>query len=230
MNTLAEYMDYINAHREQVLGNLDQESIDAYVFLSRRFHECDVSNDMLFQSRFRTFYRLDSAGLTKEFKTEFFLMLQARRGANPVDLRILVDHFYLIPRIKGDNTLQFSFVTKLAHTINPSYPIYDNEVANAFAFRWPVYGSFEHRLDRLLGFYEWLRSAYATILLGNLMSQTAQGFRTKFPEQNPYIPDIKVLDFLFWSTGKLIRTRQLVDVPNHVFEPARRPRNFRPAQ
>lgn len=221
MNTLAEYASYLNERRAQLLENLDPESIDVYVFLSRRFAECDASRDRVFQFLFRSFYRMDSAGLKTEFKTKYFKMLQEHRRRDDVDLRGLAKVFYEIKRRKEDKSLQFSFVTKLAHTINVSYPIYDNEVASAFAFRWPVNGTLDQRLDRLMGFYEWFRLAYATILSENLMGPTVQGFRTKFPEQTPFIADIKVLDFLFWSTGKLIRTGKLIASPNHVFEPIR---------
>lgn len=218
MNILAEFTTYIDTHRDRVLDNLDPASIDVYVFLSKRFGECDVSKDRLFQFLFRSFYRLDSAGLTKEFKTEYFKMLQGLRGADAVDLQALAQRFHEFPRLKGDKSLQFSFVTKLAHTISVSYPIYDDEVANAFAFTKPASGEFQTRLARFLTFYAWLGSAYSTVLTNGLMSQTVQDFRTKFSEQVPYLADVKVLDFIFWSTGKLIRKKQLTAVPNRVFD------------
>lgn len=231
MNTLAEYADYLNERRDLIIENLDPESLDVYVFLSTRFSECDASRDRVFQFLFRSFYRLDLAGLTGEFKNEFFKKLQEHRGGNAVDLRGLAKHFYEIKRLKKDKSLQFSFVTKLAHTIDPSYPIYDDEVANAFAFSRPHYGeNVDSRLNRFLEFYEWLRETYSAILSGGLMDHTMRDFRAGFPEQEPFLPDVKVLDFIFWSTGKLIRTQKLVDAPNHVFEPARRQRRVRPAE
>jgi hypothetical protein len=72
VNTLEELAGYIDTHRDQVIENLDPESIDVYVFLSRRFSEVDISKDRLFRFVFRSFYRMDSAGLTDEFKTEYF--------------------------------------------------------------------------------------------------------------------------------------------------------------
>jgi len=224
VNSLVEYANYIDTHRVRVIENLDPESIDVYVFLSKRFDICDVSKDLLFQSRFRSFYRLDSAGLTKEWKTEYFNVLQALRGRDSADLRTLAFNFYLIPRIKGDNSLQFSFVTKLAHTLNASSPIYDKEIASAFAFSWPIYGLLDNRMDRLLKFHEWLKSAYSSIIADGLMSNTMHAFHAKFPDKVSSLADVKILDFIFWSAGKLIRTGQLPDPPNHVFEPARRRR------
>lgn len=133
--------------------------------------------------------------------------------------------FHKIPRLKGDNSLQFSFVTKLAHTINISYPIYDEEVARAFSFTKPSSGTFETRLEKLLTFYAMLRLAYSDILAECLLSETIQAFRAKFSEQTETMHDVKVLDFFFWSAGKLIRTNQLTAAPNRVFDLARRKRH-----
>lgn len=220
LHKLREYADFVNDNRDQILDNLSQTSIDAYVYLSNRFNACDVSQDLPFQSRFRSFYGLNAARLTEAFTAEYFNVLQALRGTDSLDLRLLVFQFYVIPNAKGQNTLQFSFVTKLAHTINASYPIYDDEVATAFAFNRPAYGSFEHRLNRLMRFYETLKATYMRILNDGLMASTMQAFHARFPEQASHLPNIKLLDFTFWSTGKLIRTKQLTDAPNRVFEPA----------
>jgi hypothetical protein len=222
MNTLEELGSYVDTHRDQVLENLDPEFVDKYVFLSKRFGECDVSKDRDFQSVFRSFYSLDSAGLTDAFKTEYFKTMENVRGSAAVDLKALSEKFYEIPRLKGDKSLQFSFVTKLAHTINVSRPIYDRKVANAFGFTPPVSPDPQARLGRLLDFYEWLKGAYGTIHKDRLMTQTIQAFRSKFSAQAPDLGDVKVLDFIFWSVGKLIRTKNLTAVPNRVFDPARR--------
>ena len=74
------------------------------------------------------FYRLDNAGLTPEFKSKYFMLLEESRNLPEVYLRNLVKELYAIPNLKGQQSLQFSFVTKLANTVNRQYPIYDSEV------------------------------------------------------------------------------------------------------
>ncbi|MGD0008130.1 MAG: hypothetical protein ABSE93_06255 [Terriglobia bacterium] len=208
-HALDEFASYIDTRRDQVLENLDPKSVNAYVFLSKLFRERDVSKDQEFQSAFRSFYRLNAAGLTDAFKTEYFRTLENLRGSETIDLKALSGKFYLIPTRQGKNTLQFSFVTKLAHTVNVSYPIYDTEVAHAFEFTRPVSGNYQTRLNQLLEFYEGLREAYGAILKNRLMTQCILAFRTKFFAQAPQLDDVKVLDFIFWSAGKLIRKGQL---------------------
>lgn len=107
----------------------------------------------------------------------------------------------------------------MAHTINASYPIYDDRIAKAFAFSRPAAdNSFNRRLDSFMAFYGRLREAYAQILAEGLLNPALTDFRTKFPEQVPFLPEIKIVDFIFWSTGTLIRDGMFPNVPNQVFD------------
>ena len=63
---------YIENDADAILQTLSRESIDVYRFLSERFITFDPKDDAVFQFVFRSFYRLDNAGLTPEFKERFF--------------------------------------------------------------------------------------------------------------------------------------------------------------
>jgi hypothetical protein len=156
--------------------------------------------------------------LSRAFKTAYFRTLQAQRREGDVDLAGLTRRFYQLRTLRGHKSLQFSFITKLAHTINPAYPIYDREVATTFGFRSPVTGRFDAKLDRLLAFYEWLRRTYAEILAQRLMAPCIEAFRTAFPGHTPAVLEVKILDFLFWSVGKLQRQNRLRDSPRRGFD------------
>ena len=56
-------------------------------------------------------------------------ILESSRGASQVDVDAVVRELYGILNSRGRRALQYSFVTKLAHTANSSYPIYDALVA-----------------------------------------------------------------------------------------------------
>jgi hypothetical protein len=90
-------------------------------------------------------------------------------------------------------------------------------VATAFAYRNPRGGPFDARLGRLLAIYAWLRRTYAEILAQRLMALCIEAFRDTFPEQGREIPDVKILDSLFWSAGTLLRQGRLTHAPNRVF-------------
>jgi hypothetical protein len=213
MATINDLAEYIDEHCDRILERLDTESVDVYVFLCDRFAASDVMEDRIFQFVFRSYYRLDSAGLTSEFKITYFKKLQALRTFKVIDLRCLLMEFFPIPTLQGNRSLHFSFVSKLAHTINPSYPIYDSQVRKVFGFALPNYGRVESRIDKLLTFYSRLQSTYARITAGGLMRQTICSFETRFPAHCAKLSSTKVLDFIFWSTGKLIEDGKLEAPP-----------------
>lgn len=138
---------FIEQNADSIVRDIGRESIDVYRFLSDRFLQSNVSSDTIFQFVFRSFYRLDNAGLTDIFKTRYFELLEANRRNESIDLTSIVTELYEFPNRKSHNTLQFSFATKLANTVNCSYPIYDSKVGLMFDFQVPgSYKAFEVRL------------------------------------------------------------------------------------
>lgn len=214
MSSIEDLMTAVEANRVQVIDALDAESPAVYAFLMNRFAHSDVSQDPIFQFVFRSFYRLDLGGLTRDFKSEYFATLQRLRGASTVDLAELAARFHAFPTLRGSNALQWSFLSKLAHTIDPSSPIFDAEVATLFAFRRPASGSIAERLDTYTEFHRKLCSTYRTIIENGLVRQTIQLFRTRFPMYASAVGETKTLDFIFWSAGKLLRRKQLPGAPN----------------
>lgn len=194
----------INKNASEIVGNIAPESIDVYLFLSKQFKEKGVCENYLFQFVFRSFYRIDNAGLTPEFKDRYFELMEEAKSSGQIDLTYLAKDLYSYPNRKGSNTLQFSFISKLANTVDPSYPIFDSEIGGLYGFRTPYnYKEFEIRLSEYLNFYEKLISDYNKILKENLLDVAIKEFESVFSPTNKPIPDVKKLDFLLWSAGKL---------------------------
>jgi len=118
----------LRAQRE-ILANLNQESIDVYKFLQAEFSKGDVTKNHLFQFVYRSFYRLDNAGLTPEFKMRYFELMESSRGKQPFDIEIILCELEKFPRIKekkkGEEkgSFQFSFATKLIKPKSRRLPI-----------------------------------------------------------------------------------------------------------
>ena len=194
----------IETNAEEIVTAIGRESVQVYEFLSETFARGSVAENCVFQFMYRSFYRLDNAGLTPDSKREYFVLLEGARNVSEVDLPGLTRKLFAIPNRKGHQSLQFSFVSKLANTVNPRYPIYDAEVASVFSFRAPYnYKTFDVRLSEYMAFYNRLRGIYATILDDNLLRGPRQMFREIYVAPVEKIPEVKVLDFLFWSAGKL---------------------------
>lgn len=196
----------IDTNANKIVHLIGQESVDVYRFLSKRFREQDPKGDRVFQFIFRSFYRLDNAGLTDEFKTKFFELLSIAKTEQQADISEIVRSLFDIPNRKGQASLQFSFATKLAATVEPTSPIYDAEVASVFGFRAPYnYKPFEQRLSEYTSFYTKLKSLYQTIIDKDDLKEARAMFRSQYQCTESDVPETKVLDFIFWSAGKLSR-------------------------
>ncbi len=194
----------IEKNSEEIVRAIGHESVEVYRFLSDEFSRGSILENFVFQFTYRSFYRLDSAGLTPEFKQKYFVLLEKARNQPDVDLTGIIRQLFEFPNHRGHQSLQFSFSSKLANTVNPHYPIYDAEVAKVFGFRAPYnYKTFDVRLSEYLTFYTWLRDIYLEIINLGALQRPRELFRNIYAAPPDWMPEIKVLDFIFWSAGKL---------------------------
>lgn len=201
MEKIREISNWIDNHSIEILKNIDQESVDVYNFLKKEFNKSNVNENYLFQFVYRSFYRIDNAGLTPEFKKEYFKILEQYRNEKQFDFETVLRRLFSFPNRKGQKTLQFSFVTKLFNTIDDSMPIYDSEVAKIFSLSRPYQSEFEIKLDKYLDQFEIIQKGYEQIIEQNLLPITISLFDQVFKDNN--LSEIKKLDFIFWSAGKI---------------------------
>jgi len=196
----------IEENPETIVRGIGAEAVSVYTFLAREFGKGSVVTNHVFQFLYRSFYRLDNAGLTPQFKSRYFVLLDECRDSPSIALEHLTRELYEHANLKGQQSLQFSFVTKLANTANREYPIYDAEIARVFGFRTPYnYKPFENRLSEYMTFYEGLRKLYGGILRDNKLAKARALFHKIYRTSPQVVPEVKVLDFIFWSAGKLSR-------------------------
>ncbi|RNI32247.1 hypothetical protein EFA69_02660 [Rufibacter immobilis] len=199
-------VDFINQNAVAIINNLDKESIDVYNFLQKEFQQSDVEKNLVFQFLFRSFYRLDNAGLTPDFKSEYFRIMQEERSKTVIDLESALDRLYNFKNRQDNKSFQFSFVTKLFNTIDNSLPIYDSEVARVFGLCRPYQKDFKIKYKRLKEQLDLITEAYNAIISENLVHPAISLFDSKF--KNHQLSDMKRLDFIVWSAGKVMSKEQ----------------------
>ncbi|MBB2482484.1 hypothetical protein H5P36_20135 [Bacillus sp. APMAM] len=195
----------INENAKSIISNLEEESVSVYFFLYQEFLKGDVTLNPIFQFVYRSFYRLDNAGLTPEFKTTYFELMQQYRNEPSIDPVEIVNKLYSYKRRKGDHSIQFSFTTKLINTIDPKYPIYDSEVARVFQFSTYHLKDIDKKIARYLQQQDIIIHTYSRIIKEKLLEKPIAQFDTRF--NNYELPLTKKLDFIFWSYGKLLRLK-----------------------
>lgn len=197
---LSTIITWIEFNAGTILTGLD-ESIAVYNFLQARFQQKeDITKDLLFQFVFRSFFRLDNAGLGAPFKTRYFELMEECRDSPSFNFASVLRPLYDIETLKGKNSFQFSFATKMLSTIDPQRPVYDREVARMFGYKQLPGGEFDDKLKICLDRYQHIEDSYRQILSDKLLPATFSAFDEAFPQHN--LSAVKRLDFIFWAAGK----------------------------
>lgn len=201
MKKLENIIEFIESNSTEIIENIESESVEVYNFLKEQFEKSNITENFLFQFVYRSFYRLDNAGLTPEFKTEYFKILEENRNNKIFHFDEILKRLYDFPNRKGQNTFQFSFATKMLNTIDNKMPIYDSEIAKMFSVSRPNATNFEKKLDAYLDQLNLVQESYQQIINHHLLPNVSERFDEKFKSHN--LDDMKKLDFIFWSAGKI---------------------------
>jgi len=140
----------IEEKQKSILSNLNSENMAVYIFLKNEYAKGKILDNFVFQFVFRTYYRLDNAGLSDGIKRRFFELLDQKQ----INLETILSELYEIPTLKGKKTIQFSFATKLLHTINSNKPIFALEISRVTNIR-PT-GSGEAKIHSCIERYDFL--------------------------------------------------------------------------
>lgn len=206
--TSAEIVQIIRDNKLAIFNKLYKESIEVYIFLMKTFQETqDVTNNGVFKFLFRSFYRLDNAGLSPEFKEEYFQILQELRDqiecSNDTIISISnrLDQFI---RLNNTKSFQFSFISKMLNTIDVNSPIWDSEVRLVFKFstiqpKLPL----NEKIKMAIGQLTYMKDVYKEIEDSNELNIIIQEFDKKYGAKAMSFN--KKLDFILWSAGKILK-------------------------
>ena len=202
-----EIIELIKNNKISIFNNLDVESIEVYKFLVNRFKETeDISKDEVYKFLYRSFYRIDNAGLTKEFKNEYFKILQEYRIVTKysndtiISIANRLDPFI---RLNKKKSFQFSFISKMLNTINVDSPIWDSEVRLVFKFNnIQSKLSLDEKIKMAIEQLEYMKIVYKQIEESNALNLVIQEFDKNYDIE--VMSFNKKLDFILWSCGKII--------------------------
>jgi hypothetical protein len=204
MRSDVDLLDSLLQSQGVIIETLRQEEIDVYLFLADRYQATsDIRTDHIFQFVFRSYYRLDNAGLTDAFKDLYFETLAECRKGSRIELPLLCRRLYDIPNRKGQKTLQFSFATKLVSMADKELPIFDLYVAKAYRFVAPQTDrGLDARIEAYMTFYEHLRTS------ANWLKQQPDYCRFLDNVGNARrgwerLTEARKTDFLLWTAGKV---------------------------
>jgi hypothetical protein len=203
----------INQNIDLILTTLDYHlAIETHLSILRRFNQGDVRHDTSFHLDYRRYWGLNAARLSETFCLAYFDLMEGLRTNHNIDTETVVRHLYQLPtHKKGRQSLQFSFASKLVHTLDPHKPIYDSLVADFYFFRPPDPNKeLDFRLRSLSTFYRFLCHEYERVLEQALLEPSILRFRQIQGVDENYT-DEKIIDTLIWQFVTLLRKGALTD-------------------
>jgi len=178
------------------LGNR-KDDIDRYFYITSVFAQNEpISGNEEFKKKYKSFYVMRTAGLSQQHFDKYFELLDRREN----NLETILNELYEIKTLKNQNSLQFSFATKLLHTLDNNLPIYDNLVKKTLGLPDPynVQDSPYKKTKKLLAYYANLKMIYRQLLAEAPIKRIIDDIRKKFGWTANQINDVKILDFILW--------------------------------
>lgn len=210
MRNLIELSEWVNDNSTKIIKLIPQKGVNNYLIIGEHFLKGNVSNNKEFQDVFKSFYGLNIAYLTKQFDDSYFMKFDNYRGQIITEETInsFLEEWYNILNSRERNTVQFSFLSKLLHTIDNDKIVYDKWVRILFELKnvSSTKGfSFQEKVNIYYDQYQQLQNAYKVLIDSGNLDSTVVKFEKCFP-QAIGISNVKKLDFIFWKAGKLWNT------------------------
>lgn len=189
----------ISKNQQVVIGAIPNQQITEYEWLLQKVEQAETHR---YQIRYRKFWGMQ--GVNSAFYSAYFSALKAARAKLP-SLSALCQrlHPFSTRNTKQNTltTLQFSFISKLRHSINPHLPIFDSRVTRLYLFREPSISlPLRVRIQGLVLFQRFLAREYGREKNG-ILAPIIAAFRHKFEPQHH--TDTKIIDWLIWAFVEL---------------------------
>ncbi len=196
----------INDRSEVILAELERISdMPRYLELQRWAWHVNAATDRPFQLAYRDYWRMNVASLSDDYYGRYFARLETLKHEDSFDIDANLRELAVIPDRAGRSSLQFSFATKLLHTVNPTAPVYDTAAASFYFFVPPAADkAMAARLDELVSFYAFMRHEYHRVIREDLLLPAIGRLRDRF-DVGAEMPDERAVDLLIWSTVSLLR-------------------------
>jgi len=155
-----------------------------------------------FRILFTSFYGLNAAGLTDNFRDRYFDILfgVSVEGDGEPNAAAIVERLYDIRNRQGQRTLQFSFVSKLVSIHREGRPIYDRHVLKFFHRRDPAERKKSDRISWYVGFLNDVAANYGAWAQDVRVIPIVDRLKAR-DERLAGCHVVRLMDFLVWKVG-----------------------------
>jgi len=177
--------------REEIIAAIERarKGIGQYLDIMTMFPTVDVSTNRTFQRQFNHFYRIKQR--SEGWYAEYYSFME-RGKRNPPRFEEVLDHLHATL-----GRYEPSFSSKLAATLTPDEPVWDQYVIRNTGQRPPSYSS-PHKFEQAKTVFQEVRRWYRERLESSEGRLIIEIFR-ELMDQHNQITDVKKIDFVLWQ-------------------------------
>ncbi len=187
-------VDRIVENQGIILSKLDVPMMKTYYWLIDNLHTRDISVDAEYRRKFSGYYRMRF--VSQEYRDAFFTLFEKIKTDKDIPFEAVSTELFSV-----DQKHEFSFISKMLHTINSQRPIYDSQVHDALRIHRPYYSDFSKKLQQDSEILKQISGTYRELESSPKMADVLSAFDRVVPERTMSVE--KKLDFILWALGAI---------------------------
>ena len=187
-------VEQINQNQTAILAKLDKKVLATYFWLMDNLHTRNVAVDKEYRRKFGSYYRMRF--VSEKYRDAFFALFEQIKRQPEISFREVATQLFEV-----DGKHEFSFITKMLHTIDPTRPIYDSQVDVALGLHRTYQPNFAKKLQQDETILSQLSNVYCQLSEAPELSVLLTAIDEVIPSYTMSIA--KKIDFILWAQGGL---------------------------
>lgn len=191
-NPNSKILEKIRQNQSAIIEKLNPKVLATYCWLQDNLHKRNVAVDTEYRKKFSGYYRMRF--VSQEYRDQFFELFEEIKSESSPSFRVVSQKLFQV-----DGKHEFSFITKMLHTIEPSRPIYDSQVDIALEIHRYYQPNFEEKLRQDEHILAQISAAYRELASSPGMIELLAEFDKIIPGHT--MSAEKKIDFILWALG-----------------------------
>lgn len=179
-------------NQKNIIRKILPRMVNTYYWLQDNLHLRNVAHDSEYRKKFAGYYRMRF--VSQQYRDSFFSLLEDIKNNTELSF---VDVARQLSKVDGRH--EFSFISKMLHTIDPSRPIYDSQVDQALQINRTYQPNIELKIRQDEEILKHISFVYGCLETSVNMIEPLAAFDRIIPNRSMSIA--KKLDFLLWALG-----------------------------
>lgn len=186
-------LNAILSNKEVIFTRIDAKMLMTYCWLEENLHTRNLYTDSEYRKKFSGYYRMRF--VTSQYRDAFFALFEQIKNQPDISFEKVSRQLFEV-----DKKHEFSFISKMLHTINPTRAIYDSQVDAALCIHRSYQPDFSKRLQSDSDILSNIIAKYQRLLSAPEIVKVLEDFDQIAPSCK--ISTEKKLDFILWALGK----------------------------